>query len=376
MNAFKLLVAISQADKSLFDIPVEVQKKFLESQPVPKSLIDRSYNQYKAQMLFVPWWKVMLQNYVSLVSLPFVICLLLLKSIRDKSSFHVDAIGEFKGLEETLPDSIKAEYAINNDVWAECSSLTWNEMPFVIKLVFFRHPYFSLKIILKIAQYSYGIRIHKPRAIIVHNEYSFTSSALTAYCNMNKVKHINAMHGEKLFYIRDSWFCYDECYVWDMHYANLFVEMKADPTQFHIEIPASMEIVPDKHIKANAYADYKYYLANNTEDEIKLLADRLHKLTGSNRTIKVRLHPRYSNLDVIRRYFEENEIEFPKDVNIIDSISNTDNVIGSYTTVLVQAYLAGKHVILDDVVYKEQYDKLLLLRYIMAYKDTQKLSEI
>lgn len=62
---------------------------------------------------------------------------------------------------------------------------------------------------------------YQSKAIVVHNEYSFTSSILTAYCETRNVLHINVMHGEKMYYIRDSYFRYDRCYVWDAYYRDL-----------------------------------------------------------------------------------------------------------------------------------------------------------
>ena len=65
---------------------------------------------------------------------------------------------------------------------------------------------FSLKVTIKVAGYSFMITKYQSKAIVVHNEYSFTSSILTAYCETRNVLHINVMHGEKMYYIRDSYF--------------------------------------------------------------------------------------------------------------------------------------------------------------------------
>lgn len=66
--------------------------------------------------------------------------------------------------------------------------------------VFLRYPlycYFLLKVTIKVAGYSFMITKYQSKAIVVHNEYSFTSSILTAYCETRNVLHINVMHGER-----------------------------------------------------------------------------------------------------------------------------------------------------------------------------------
>ena len=121
---------------------------------------------------------------------------------------------------------------------------------------------------------------------------------------------------------------------------------------------------------------YKYYLANNTEDAIKNISRILHEKAQCGYSIKVRLHPRYSDESVIKKYFSEYEIEYPDAVSIHESICTAEYVIGSYTTVLLQAYIAGKKVVLDDVAYSDRFGQLKNMRYIMNEKETIKFSEI
>ena len=67
-------------------------------------------------------------------------------------------------------------------------------------------------------------------------------------------------------------------------------------------------------------------------------------------------------------------IEYPDRVTIQESVSNTDNVIGSYTTVLLQAYFSGKNVILDDITFKKEYETLRELRFYFDDTNSTRLS--
>ena len=94
--------------------------------------------------------------------------------------------------------------------------------------------YFALKILLKIGTYRYNIEKYSPRIFLVTSEYSWTSSILTEFCEKNKIIHINYMHGDKVYYIRDSFFKFHRCYIWDKHYEKIFSELKAFEKQFKI----------------------------------------------------------------------------------------------------------------------------------------------
>lgn len=376
MKSFTFFKFLSKGDKTLFDVPVKNQLAFINKLGAPRDDLERSYFQYLSQQVFVAGWKKFVLNFCAIFVIPIIIPVLLLKGLFVKHSNNLDAIGEFKGLEDIVPLCLKENYDINNEAWREGFSLRYSDFFCIWPMIWSYQPYFVLKSLLKVAQYSHSIKLHNPKAFIVHNEYSFTSSLLTAFCERNNLKHINVMHGEKLLYIRDSFFRYHECYVWDKHYVSLFETLKAEPTQFRIAIPPSMSINTQLHINKSVYADYKYYLANNTEKEISEISKKMREIQKKGHSIKVRLHPRYSNIDVIKNYFTESEIEFPKDVNIVESISNLEYAIGSYSTVLVQAYLAGKKVIMDDITLKHQYEKLSSLNYILSQKNNQKLSEI
>ena len=156
----------------------------------------------------------------------------------------------------------------------------------------------------------------------------------------------------------------------------LFVGMKAEPSQFRIELPPSMKINPSEPVNLDAYAEYKYYLAGDTDKELMIIANKMHDLATQGHSIKVRPHPRYSDLNKVRIFFSETEIENPKLIGIIDPISNSEYVVGSYSTVLSQAYFSGIKIVVDDLACKEQFDKLASLHYILANSNNLRLSQV
>lgn len=363
--------------RSFFDFPAEMQRRYLRMLGIATNNIDRAHKQYLCQRFFTPYYIRITSDLIAFFITPPLLGIYYIKSIGIKREKTIECIGEFKGMEEIIPDDLKRKYSINNDLWLNGENLSFQDLIYVINLAI-RHPLspiFVLKCLIKVAKYSYMIYCHTPKAIAVHNEYSFTSSLLTDYCNNYGVKHINVMHGEKLYNIRDSYFHYNICYVWEKYYANLFIELNAEPSQFIVDLPSSMKINVSLYKNNEDFADYKYYLGYSDEIKLTQIAKAMNFATKEGKIVKYRLHPRYSNKRLVESILGKNNIEYPEKTSILYSLSNCECVIGSYSTVLNQAYNSGIPVMLDDVAEKELFDKLKSYKYILSHKELPRLSE-
>lgn len=368
---------LAKGNRSLFDVSVEEQQAFLKSLGLPNDDIERSYKQYLCQNYFIPKWKRAAYNLLASIAFPFIVVVNFIRGLLVRKATSVDAIGEFKGLEEVIPDEISEKYSIDNSLWFDGDALSISDLLFIVKMIV-RYPlssYFVLKCTVKISKYSYMITRHTPRAFVVHNEYSFTSSVLTAYCHCRNVKHINAMHGEKLYFIRESFFRYDRCYVWNEHYRKLTISLMAEPSQFVIAIPPSMRIDCERYHKQECYADYKYYLTIFDETQIQSIVTSMEFVKRQGKTIKYRPHPRHSDMALLEKYVDSKIIESPNEIDILTSIANLSYAIGCYTTVLNQAFHANKGIILDDVTFHDLYIKLKERYYILGGYDGMRLSQ-
>lgn len=377
MNYFKILLFLQRGDKSLFQVSVEEQDSFLKTLGEAKDDIDRGFKQYLCQNFFVPTWKVVLFNVAAVLMVPLMVLFYLFKGLFVRKGEPVRTIIEKKGMEEVIPDIVRDKYHPDSRFWNESSSMSFKDIGFLFKLVVRgpHHPYFVLKAMMNVVRYSDMIRRHTPSVMIEFGEFSFSSSILTAYCHQYNVKHIDIMHGEKLWFIRDAYFHYDECYVWDEYYTNLFRSLKAEPTQFRVALPPSLQIDTEAYSNPSVYANYKYYLALYSEEQIAGIVRSMVFAKRDGKTVKYRPHPRYSDIELLRKYVTENEIEYPTKVDILESVSNLQYAVGSYTTVLSQAYFSGKKVILDDITYRQQYEDLKKMKYILSEKQCEVLSQ-
>lgn len=379
MSWIKLLVFLSRGDKGYFDMPVSKQKYFMNQLGEPTDNIDRSYKQYKCQNFLSSKWKVSFLNLFSLIIMPIVLFVLCIRGIFSKPIRHIDALASLSFNYHLFNEDLLQEFeSYDDNLWGTGKSLQLNDIPFVLRILRkgITSPYFVCKSIVLVAIYSDMIRRYSPKALLAHCEFSFSCSLLTEYCRLKGVEHINTMHGEKFYYIRDAFVNFDRFYVWDSHYKDTLVSMKAEPNQFRVFIPKSLKFDCDKYTNLSSFADYKYYLQVCSEEELRQIISLLKKLEKGGKKFKVRPHPRYSDMKVLNKLLDGKHIENPDEVGIEESISNSRYVIGSFTTVLNQAFYSGRIAVLDDVVFNKQYEKLSEIQYILTKKDILHLSNL
>lgn len=370
-----MAVRLELKKDAVFSYPVEKQKKYLNNLKEPKNNFERSYNQYCCQMKLNGKIITILLNFMSI---PILIYFLIKKgnSIEEKESCEAIFISE--GISDNvIPDELKREFKTWSVVNNSGESFTEEDKKYFRNLAK-KYPlswHFLLKNLIKIRLYSYIIQVYQPEIIVVCSEYSFTSSLLTDYCHYKSIDHINVMHGEKLYYMRDSFFKFDRCYVWSVEYIKLFKSLRADKNQFITAIPRSL-LFEKKYQNIEKKVDYTYYLGAENEETLDCIFNCMDLLVQQGNIVRLRPHPRYSNLKKI--YGEQHlfEIEEIEKIPIEQSVMATKNAVSLYSTVLRQAYYNGINVIIDDISNTFYYNKLIELNYVLLKKSHQLLSMI
>ena len=377
LNIYKInnYIVSKISKKSLNDIFVsyEEQKKILEEvyeENFENTYFLRSYCQYLCQK------KIYKQNYRFLNFLSFFIIQFIMTFFRfSKKNIikkeKMDII--YFGIEKTIPKKF-LNYRIKkleNSFFLSEKDIKYFKNDILKKSK--RQYYFALKILLKIASYRYNIEKYSPRIFLVTSEYSWTSSLLTEFCEKNKIFHINDMHGDKSYYIRDSFFKFHRCYVWDEHYKNIFCELKAFEKQFKIIEYSSF--IPKIEKKEKVYNTY-YLQADETVEDINKIIKILKGLEIKTGYIgKIRSHPIYTSKRIIKSIPVE---MLDLEENIYNSIEISNYIISKTSTVLYEAYIMGSNnIIIDDITQdKRNYDYLKELKWITISKSHQRLSQI
>lgn len=345
-----------------FSLSVEKQKHILYSIPEPKDDFDRSYYQYLCQMKLAGKSFSFRSNIISfflfwamMIFLPWTRCV---KSEFSNNAVFVAPEGNLKCIPESLAN--RFDKIIN---FRAGMKLSLKDRKFALGL-FLRHPfsyYFLAKILFKVASYRLQISYFSPRSIITTSEYSFTSSALTEYCHQNGLEHINVMHGEKLFYIRDSFYHFDRCYVWEEFYANLGKLLRAEDAQFVVERPLAQQPWPVSQISKSV--DYTYYLQAESKGDLAKIRDSMLLLKQKGNVVSIRPHPLYSDMEYIKELFSDFVLEAIDEIKIEESVLRTRNAVSLYSSVLTQAFNNGVSVVIDDITNKQHYENLAELQF-------------
>ena len=370
-----IAVAIEKKQKKLFTYPVGKQETYVAHFKEPKDGIERGYFQYRCQMKL---YGMFLHIFLNVAALPLSLIYLIGYSHTSNGFSHkVDAVFFDDGKPfNIIPDSVQQRYKDIITLSSDEKKLNKFDRNF-LRTVFKRYPFswmLWLKLIIKVSQYSSALTRYTPQAVISCSEFSYTSPILTEYCHARGVKLINVMHGEKLYDMRDSFSRYDEFYVWSEEYVNLLCDLRAEKSQFIIEIPQSLRIPKTCDIETKY--DYTYYLADEDEEALRKIAEVLKKINNEGKSISVRPHPRYTDLKLVNRYLNFVDIENGTIVTIEQSLLQTGAAISLFSTVLNQAISNAIPIIIDDISNRERFEKLEELKYVVLHKEHKLLSEV
>lgn len=357
------------------------QEKILSKYNAPSSLIERSYFQYKCQTRMLGWKSLLYQ----ICALPILLYKLLTANRKLEKKGDCDLLCFMAGIgKDTIPEELTKKYKSTMYYKAdEGELLTKEDMKWFIRNVITKYPivfFFQLKILLRLLNYSYMISSFNPVAIATHSEYSCGSSAMTEYCHYHNIKHINFMHGEKPWYIRDSFFCFDICYIWDTHYKKIFTSLKAEPGQFVIAIPPKFKVPKGDEFTIEETileSDYCYYLANESHEQIDAIYSCLKQLRMAGYKVRVRMHPRWGDHDYILKKSKETGVNVEDtEVDINQSILKTKNAISLFSTVLFQSHLLNIPIIIDDISNVDHFCRIKELDYIAFSYPHRLLSDV
>lgn len=370
-----IAVNIEKKQNNVFTYPVDKQKKYVARFPDPKDGFERGYYQYCCQMKL---YGEPVHTFVNLAAFPLSLYYMLtFRASGEQETSKKDAVFFDDGKPfNIIPDSVLNEYNDILTLSSDAKQLTKEDKKF-LKKIFKKYPFswmLWLKTIIKVAQYSYAISKYAPKAVISCSEYSFTAPILTEYCHTRGVKLVNVMHGEKVYHMGDTFSKFDEFYVWNEEYVKLLVTLRADPEQFKIEIPQSLRI--EGYNKNATTYDFTYYLGAENEEILKKISKSLKQLNDNGACISVRPHPRYSDMKMVKEYFEFANIEDVKEVTIEQSLLNTKVAVSLFSTVLNQAVCNSIPIVIDDISNVENFEKLSELGYVCLDKEHRLLSQI
>ena len=343
----------------------------------PNNDFERSIAQHKCQVY--PLGKdVFMLNLKAFFMIPILmVALLLKKKLLVKGDQSTIVCYNCYNLPGSLPEAFDTD-SIAFLKSKECTYyLSMPDISFLIRffLKSFSCPFLSFRVLLKVAKYRAIIdSFSQLNAIAITGEFIDTSSAMTQYCHERGIKHFNFMQGEAFGSPRQAFFHFDKCFVWDQHYVDMFTALGAPAEQFVVSLPKCLQIIKNDGIEKTI--DYTYYLGGDADEELPVIRKALDKLVAKGYLCEVRPHPKWSNMEAVRKEFEGISIQDTSKVNIDHSILQTKNAVSLYSTVLLQAFCNDVHVVIDDLSSPDKFNMLERYQYIMLNKPHRLLSEI
>ena len=349
------------------------QHDYLFSLPEPKNDIERSYYQYLCQV-YSSENKVSLfvKNIASALMFPIYFHK---KYTVKQNSASIDSPSIYimvNNKTDMLPDELNDPQKLICVPYGDGFYLDNEDLKYIkaIKRKYPHEYYFVYKVLLKMGLYSSIMKTYSPSEIIVNAETSFTSSILTNYCESKGITHTDVMHGEKVFWIRDSFFRFSKCYVWSDYHEQLFKSMRATKSKYIVSVPPAMRFDSSTNMyDKGKYVDYKFYLGYETKETIERFKKIVSRLEKKGKTYLLRPHPVYTDMSIVYKYFSSKEIEDTKEIGIEESILSARNVVSIFSTVLRQAFNADIRVIVDNYSNVNKYKEMKDLKFWLYETD-------
>ena len=191
--------------------------------------------------------------------------------------------------------------------------------------------YFFGALSIKISKYYFMIKYHKVSNLIVLQEYSFYMSYLTRVIEHDGGNLYNIQHG-----IPGDTYChfrFSKCFVWGEYYKDVYINNKAEKTQFVVSGSILHNYIKKKVKQKEEDIDVLYIMQGKSE-EMKDVQDILEDL-AENKVVRYIQHPRHP-VRMKETLIESND-------NILNSILRSKIVISHYSTALLDACVLEKY---------------------------------
>ena len=360
-------------------------EKFLKGLPVPKDGIDMAFNKYLCRMHYFPWHKRLFMNFLGLGAFPIELFYLARSNQAVKKMNKGKAILEksrdVPTFEDIFPEELYDEYKVKVvENFNQKFGILCKEARAVLLKCIKRHPFnffFIYFVYMELAAHSYFLLKYNPEATIVYvNERNVASPIITELYEKDGRKLISFMHGEYLLQLVQGFMKFSRYYIWDKSYVDMFKWLKCDIEQYIVYTPGKLRKKWDfEGYETPFYCTY--YLSGQSKESILRLGSILVELEKKGKKCKIRPHPR--NMQYIKEImntFKSITIEDPVKVLLKESLGNTKYVVGLNTTVLSEAYIEGKEIVIDDISDYPHFIDAQKRNSIVFQRDHMLLSEI
>ena len=369
-------------------MPIQDQKAFAAAFPVPRDDYERSFFKFQCFCEFCYYkkkWMLVMYNICAMFLYPIVF-MMLKKQGKNKKKSNVSYDGVFENVprlrnDDVIPDELVASVQSVKEIESldyMSSFLCPNAIAICkeLKKRYFRHFYFRIIVMIKLALFSKYLYEYNPKKIAFYSvEREFSGPLQTMLCEQEGAEYISFMHGDYLYSLCFAFQKYSHYYTWDEAYNKMFRQLRCD-CPMTVYKPKKLNGIAKKLDEHECPFFATYYFSA----ESRACAEKIHEVFEAfdkhNLRCKIRPHPRFSDIPMLREVFADMYIEEPREYPLADSITESLYTIGLNTTVLSQAYFSDKKVVIDDISKPEEYLELREKQYIMLNRPHVLLSSL
>lgn len=353
-----------------YEHPWSEEKAYMEHFANPQNDVQRSYYKYLCECYtldskLIIWGRNMFAF--------FMLIYYLIKPnhpVCKEDTVENVLINGDKSKEDSVPNAYKesmVHISINSS-----GSLTIQDKKFILS-VWKKYPFsffFVLKTLIKVSVYSEAMRKYSPKRILCSSEASFPVATLTMYCENKNIEHVNFQHGLLAYKCRIAFSRFSRQLVWEKCFECALKNMRDDTIEFDVVKPNALKYptLPDKEIKGQ----FTYYLQEIDSETLSQFSSFYYHFLDKGIQFVLRPHPRYNDIELINKYIPEAEIEDIKTVSIDESINKAEYVIARGSTVLYQAKVMKKKVLIDDISMPESFVYLHDRVFSVWFDDVEK----
>ena len=364
-------------------------RKYINHFDPPADNIELSYIRYLCRMYCFSFPKKLVMNLFGLAALPIELYFIL--TARDsnhvprKNYAVIERARDIPDYSDVVPEMIFDEYrnieTINNynNKFGKLNKRAKKKLLHCMKT----HPlsfFYIYFVYMELVTHSYIIDNYNPETTFVYiNERNIASPIITELYEDEGRRFCSFMHGEYPLQLMTAFMKFSEYYVWDNTYIDMFQnDLHCDIETYHVYVPKKLQKKWELEKYIPEY-DFTYYFSGESSESVRKVAELFIKLNSQGKKCSVRPHPR----DMLHRKLLEDTfkntdipIEDATSLSLHDSLARTKYVIGLQSTVLSEAYVEGKQIVLDDISDTEHYELLKAQKFIMFSKKHKLFSEI
>lgn len=361
-------------------------KQLLQEMPVPRDYVDVAYNKHLCRTHYFSVFGKIVMNLASavmlLVNLPHILkkrapmppvennTLLLVQDSR--ISYKDIAPEELFNQYDQVELDVRKELPMNT-LCAEARELFLG----CVK----KHPFsfwFQLLILKELSANCHYLLQHNPKATATYVvESDIAYPVVTELYERTGRKFISFMHGEYLLQIIHGYMRFSEYYVWDQSYVDMFQkDLNCQIGKYIVYTPKKLQKKWNLEEETPKY-QFTYYFSGESRKTIQNIAEIFGTLENSGISCKVRPHPRFVvHVKEIFDTFQNIKVELPSEVSLRDSLAQTEYAVGLASTVLSEAYIEGRQIVVDDMSDPVQFHSLYERNASVLRKPHRLLSEL